>query len=132
MRDITQQLNLTKREYEAYLRTDYVSSRINKVSQFNKDEVVLDYILKHKDKCKAELSRELNVGTSIINRVAKENNIDLPQGKPNRVITEEDENIMIEAYKKYGSFNKIHTLYGYHKATIKKCLIKYNMYKPKK
>ena len=52
--------------------------------------------------------------------------------KATEQITEEDENIMIEAYKKYGSFNKIHTLYGYHKATIKKCLIKYNMYKPKK
>lgn len=132
MKDITQQLNLPKREYEAYLRTDYVSSRINKETKLENDEVVLNYISEHKDKCKAELSRELGVSTTIIGRIAKENNIELPQGKLNRVITEEDERLMIEAYKKYGSINKIHTLYGYHKQTIKKCLIKYNLYKSNK
>jgi superfamily II DNA or RNA helicase len=130
-KEIKEKLNLTDKEYGAYLRDDYVIANRKLIKGVLNDfkKSAYEYIKENSGKMSLnQLAKNTGLSASTIGKYIRENNLTpfMIRKKP-LVITEELENKVLDLYKDLGSLYGVHKELGIHKNTVKKIVLKHGL-----
>lgn len=130
---IQAKLNLNEIEYKGYLRDDYIRGKINTRHNLTLEEenYIVNYIKSNSNLCRTQLSRNLHKAITVVDRIVDKYKLTVGKGKRCTKLTKSDELSIIATYKEIGTLYGVSKKLGYHKSTVKKCLIKYGIEPPK-